>query len=283
MKRRFMSAFRGIKKDPALYVMFFPVLLYFVVFKYLPAAWSVIAFQDYSPRLGIFGSAWEGVSNFTLFVKSGALARLTANSVRLGLSGLAVLFPASVAAAFLCRRRGWAKAALLIPKFLPAVVVCGITARLAGRALVESAAGFTAAYSLSGAFCEAGWIGLALLCAAEGADGRLFEAAALEGAGRLQLTRYIVIPRVMPRLMLLFLIRLGDVFNVSYERVALLYQLGGAEPGTIAKADVFVSYAVRAGVFQPDFSLGAAVGLVHGAFSLAALLIARAVIRKADL
>ena len=287
---------RAWQKDKQLYILFLLPLIFFVLFKYAPMYGVLLAFKKFRVDRGILGSPWVGLDHFRKFLSDPYAYRLIQNTVVLRLYLLAVGFPAPIVLALLLneltheRFKRFVQSASYIPHFLSLVVAMGMVINFLStdglvNQLVEGlgrepknwlmlSEWFRPIYVLSGIWQHAGWASIIYLAALTAVDPLLYEAALVDGANRFQRLQHITIPGIMPTVIIMFILRVGQIMTVGWQKVLLLYT--GA---TYETADVLGTYIYRRGIQGADFGFATAVGLfqavVGGVFLIAANALAR--------
>ncbi len=295
--------FTRVKKDfginKTLYLIMLPVIVYFVIFKYIPMYGLLMAFQDYSPRLGIRGSDWVGFKHFVDFFRSPSCKVVLINTVKISLSSFIFGFPAPIILALLLNELKSAKLgkviqnATYIPHFISLVVVCGIINiftsddGLIGRVynLITGSTGsmlnhpncFLPIYVISNIWKEVGWGSIIYLAALTAIDASLYEAAEIDGAGKLKKVIHITIPGILPTIVIMLIMRMGSILNVGYEKILLLYN-----DSTMNVADVVSTYVYRRGLTNLDWSYSAAVGLFNSVINLFFLIGSNVISKKVN-
>ena len=288
---------RDFTKNWQIYVMILPVLLYFLIFSYLPMAGIVIAFQKFSPALGILKSPFIGLKNFTDFFGSYYCGRLIGNTLLLGTATLIFAFPCPVILALLLNEvynKAYKKAVQTIsylPYFISMVVICGliknftasdgfvtqIIVALGGekRNLLADPALFRPVYVISDIWKNVGFNSIIYLAALSGVNQELYEAAAIDGAGRWNQTIQVTLPGLAPTVIIMLVLAMGGLFNVGFEKVILLYN-----SMTMETADVIQSFVYRKGLTDANFGYSTAVGLFNSVINTILLLMANRISRK---
>jgi putative aldouronate transport system permease protein len=264
-----------------MYLFILPGLLFFVVFRYVPLLGNVVAFQDYSPFLGITQSTWVGLSNFTgLFTDPDVVTALQ-NTLVLSLLQIGFAFPAPIALALLLnslaseRLKRLLQSIVYLPHFIGWVVVVSIWTQVLGgdgllnHLLADVGAGPLDIMSNPDAFPwlvtaqvvwkEIGWNTILFFAAIGMISPQLYEAAAVDGAGPWRRMWHITLPGISSVIALLFILRLGSVLSVGFEQILLQQKAVGAEAAQVI--DTFVYYR---GVVGGDWGLSTAVGLIKG-------------------
>lgn len=289
---------RKIKKNKELYILILPVILYYALFQYKPMYGLIIAFQDYSPRRGIAGSNFVGFENFLSFFKSIYFERVIRNTLTISLATLIFGFPAPILLALLINElRGkifsrTVQTITYMPHFISLVVLCAMIREFVksdgfiteilvkffsydGKDLLSKANAFTPIYVISNIWQGIGWGSIVYLAALTGIDMQLYEAAKVDGAGRLKQTLHITIPCLLPTIIIMFIMRMGQIMSVGYEKIILLYNEGIYET-----ADIISTYVYRMGLIQRQYSFSAAVGLFNSVINFALVILANRISRK---
>lgn len=272
---------RRIWRNKELYLLILPVLIYYIIFHYKPMYGLIIAFQDYSPRRGIWGSDWVGLQNFKDFFGGIYFWRLLRNTLEISICTLVFGFPAPIILALLVnelRSKLFSRITQTItymPHFVSMVVLCAmirefvkesgfITQLLVqffgydGKNLLSRASYFTPIYVITNIWQGVGWGSIVYLAALTGIDMELYEAARVDGAGRWKQTVHITIPSILPTIIIMLIMRMGQIMSIGHEKIILLYNEGIYE-----KADVISTYVYRMGIINRQYSFSAAVGLFN--------------------
>lgn len=274
------------KRGIPLYVMILPGLLYFLIFRYLPMGGIIIAFQDFNPFSGLSGSEWVGLAQFERLFSDVDFWPLLKNTLLLSALNLFLFFPAPIALALAInevRLRWFRKAvqtALYMPHFLSWVVVVGMTITLFATQdgtvnkllaslglnrieVMTDPAYFRYVYVLQNIWKEAGWNAIIFLAALAAVNPALYEAGMMDGASRWQLIWHVTLPAIRSTIIVLFILRLGDVLDIGFEHIYLLQN-----SLNLQVSDVFDTYVYRTGVLQGEFSYTTAVGLFKSVVGL---------------
>ncbi|MBQ3079990.1 MAG: sugar ABC transporter permease [Clostridia bacterium] len=275
----------SIVRDKWLYVLLMPGLIYFVIFKYLPMWGVVIAFQEYVPYSGIFGSEWVGFNQFIRFFHTPMLKKLFVNTLLLSFMNLVLYFPAPIFLSLLLnemRRERYKKLVqtfLYVPHFISIVIVVSITYvifdsdGLIGR-LSTSLLGKKIDFLTDpGVFRwmivgqsiwkETGWGTIIFLAALTNVDVQLYEAAMVDGAGRMRQMWHITLPAIRSTIVLLLILRMGSVLDTGYDHLILMSNAMNREVSQTF--DVFV---YEQGINSADYSYATAVGLFKSVISV---------------
>lgn len=298
-KRTFAENVRmEIKNCGALYVMALPIVLYYVLFRYIPMFGTVMAFQKFNIAKGIFGSPWVGFQNFVTFFNSYYFARLLRNTFLISVTDLIFNFPAPIIFALLLNEVStkWFKKTVqtisYMPYFVSIVVLCGlvidfcqaggvisnVASVLLGESvnLMSKPEYFRAIFVGSNIWQGLGYGSIVYIAALTSVDQELYEAAVIDGAGRWKQTIHITIPSIMPTIIILLILRMGSILDVGYEKVMLLYN-----PTTYETADVISTFVYRKGFVDYDYSYSTAVGLFNSVINLILLTLTNYISRRA--
>lgn len=290
-----------LKKDMrtnwSFYVMALPVLAYFIIFHYIPMGGVVMAFQNYSIRKGLLGSEWVGFAQFIKFFNSQYFVRTLKNTLLISFYGLIFSFPFPIIFA-LClnevRNQKFKKLTQTIsylPYFISVVVVVailndfckadGVLTKLAaafgdtGGALISRPEWFRTLYIGSNMWQHLGYNSIIFISALAAIDPELYEAAVIDGAGRWKQTLYITLPGIASTIVILLILRLGQIMSVGYEKIILMYG-----PATYETADVISSYVYRVGIKDSDYSYSTAINLFNSVINFLVLFAANAFSKK---
>lgn len=273
-------------KNTALMLMFTPALIFFVLFKYVPMAGLVIAFQDYSLRFGVKGSSWVGLRNFRLLFINPPMLRVLRNTFVLSITRIIVSFPFPILLAVLMNevRRSWFKRTIqtvvYLPHFLNWVIVGGlvfalfsadrgtlnlIISRLGGSKIpfLYKIPAWLPIYFGSGIWKEMGWRSIIYLATLAGIDPGLYESASIDGATRLQQIWRITIPSIVPTMIILLILSVERVMEVGFDQI---YVLSNAAVSTVSEVIATFSYEMaRSG---RNFGLVTALGFFESLVGL---------------
>jgi putative aldouronate transport system permease protein len=282
---------KDIKKNSVLYLIVLLPVVYYVLFSYLPMYGLVISFKNYSPALGIENSPWVGWKHFKDFFNNIYFWRLIGNTLTISVSSLVFGFPAPIFLALLINELSnkhfvkIVQTVTYLPHFISLVVLCGMITSFTGtNGLITGAIAhftgdttsilmkpecFTPVYVITNIWQEVGWGSIIYLAALTNIDSSLYEACKIDGGGRLRQTIHITIPGILPTIIILFIMRMGSLLSVGYEKIILLYN-----PTTYKTADVISTYVYRKGLLESNYSYASAVGLINSVVSIILLIIA---------
>ncbi len=287
MKKESYAArlWQNIKKHRSLYLMIIPIVLYYLVFCYYPMYGAQIAFRDYSPKKGIVGSPWVGFKHFLDFFKSVYFGRLIRNTLSINLKNLIFGFPAPIIFALLLNEVRWTKfkrtvqTVSYMPHFISTVVIAGMVLQFTAtdgfitrimmlfgypkQNLMLNPALFQPIYVISDIWQSVGWGSIIYISAVSGINGELYEAARMDGAGRWKQMLHVTLPGILPTIITMFVMRVGNMMNLGFEKIFLMYNSSIYET-----ADVISTYVYRKGLVDQSYSFSTAVGLFNSAINL---------------
>lgn len=270
-------------------LMLVPGILYLVIFQYAPLFGILIAFQDYSPFLGMFGSPWVGVEHFQKFVTDPYMLTLLGNTFLLAFYSLLFGFPVPILFALLLNEvskmilKRTVQSLTFIPHFISSAVMVSIIYTFLSpqggivNDLIEwlgfekinfmtDPGWFRPLYVLLGIWHGFGYGAIVYLAAITAIDPSLYESAELDGASRWQKVRYITIPGISNMIIIMMILQVGNFLSVDVDKILLMYN-----SSVYSTADVVQSYVYRlafAPTGFPDYSYGAAVNLLQSIIAL---------------
>ncbi len=288
---------KDFAKFKHLYIMIIPVIIYYTVFHYWPMYGAQIAFKDFSPGKGIWGSPWIGFRHFVSFFNGVYFARVLKNTVLINLYGLIFGFPAPIVLALLLNEirsniyKRLVQTVSYLPHFISIMVICGMIIDFTAKdgivndiivffggdrgALLLKPELFRSLYVSTDIWQQVGWGSIIYLSALTAIDPQLYEAAIIDGAGRWRQVWHITLPGIAPTIVILLILRLGQMMNVGFEKIILLYN-----PTTYQTADVISSFVYRKGLLEFSYSFSSAVGLFNSIINFALLMSANWISRK---
>lgn len=289
---------KNIKKDRYLLVLVAPVIIYYFIFNYIPMYGAIIAFKDFSPGDSILFSKWVGLKWFREFFRSVYFGRLISNTFILSGLSLIFSFPVPIIFALLLNevKRKHLKRVVqtvsYLPHFISLVVMVGIMSNFLSPSdgiinnflrrlgmepinFMGEPAWFRPLYIGSGIWQSFGWNSIIYMAALTSIDPQLYEAARIDGCNRWQEMRHITIPGLMPTAIMLLILALGNLMNVGFEKIILMYS-----PATYNVADVISTYVYRRGILSAQYSFGAAVGLFNSIINFILLITVNKISRR---
>lgn len=287
-----------LKMNKSLYILAVPIIAFFVIFHYAPMAGLLMAFQNYEPRLGILGSEWVGMKNFIDFFTGPNFLTILRNTLVISGLGLVVGFPLEIVYSLLLneiRAKRFKKISQTIhymPYFISIVVVCGLIIEFVSsngvitnilvtvfhfkrENLLQNPDYFWMINMISGIWQSLGYGSIFFIASMTAISGELYEAAAVDGAGRLRRAWHITIPGIMPAIMSMLIIRVGSVLNVGPDKILNLYNAS-----IYSTADVISTHVQRMGLERMQYGYSTAVGLFNSVIGTILLLITNYISRK---
>jgi putative aldouronate transport system permease protein len=288
----------SIWRHRTLYLMAIPGIAYFLVFKYAPMGGLVIAFQDYLPFLGVGGSPWVGFDHFVRFFTEDTFLLLLRNTITISLLLLVFAFPVPIILALLLnevRTRAFKRTVqtvIYLPHFMSWVIVVSIFYVLlstdggAVNNIIVEAGGspvrfltdpewLRPMYVFQEIWKGAGWGTIVYLAAMTAVDVQLYEAAELDGAGRMRQTWHITLPAIRPTIIVMFILAIGDFLELGFEHMFLVMNSLNRQVG-----DIFDTYVYTAGIQNGQLSYAAAVGFFKGLVGLVLVIMANRLAKR---
>lgn len=293
------SRLRRALRSWQLYVLLLPAIIHVILFKYWPMYGAQIAFRNYNPADGFAGSPWAGLEHFARFIGSFQFERVVRNTLTLNSLGLLIAFPVPIILALIVnqlqseRFKKFTQTVLYSPSFISVVVIVGMIHLLfsprAGLVnnVIELFGGdpiffmgmpewFRPLYIGSDIWQNAGFSMIIYLAALTAISPALHEAARVDGANKLQRIWHIDIPGIMPVVTILFILAIGNLFNLGFEKVLLMQT-----DLNLQTSEVIQTYVYSVGLQQAQFSYSAAIGLFNSLINLVLLLTFNWIARKA--
>lgn len=287
-----------IWKDRTLYFMIIPGLLFFVIFKYVPMGGLIISFQDYKPYSGISKSEWVGLEHFARLFQEPDFLMILSNTLILFAMNLLFFFPVPIILALMLNevRHSFFKrivqTVVYIPHFMSWVIIVSISFIMLSmdRGLINeiltvmgfdkinflmSNEWFRPMYVLQIIWREAGWGTIIYLAAMAAIDPQLYEAARMDGASRLRQIWHITLPSIRSVIVILLILKIGDVLELGFEHIFLLLNSMNREV-----AEIFDTYVYTAGLKQGEYSFSTAVGLFKSLVGLILIIGANWIAKK---
>ena len=288
---------KDMQRNYALYIIIIPVIIYFILFQYKPMYGALIAFQRFVPTRGFLGSPWVGFANFTRFFRDPFFFRLMRNTLLINIYQLLWGFPAPIILALLLNevRHSLFKRSIqtitYLPHFISIIVITGlirdftlstglindIVVMFGGTRtpLLIQPHLYRTIYVASGIWQSVGWGTIIYLAALSGVDPQLYEAAMIDGAGKIRQLWNVTLPSIAPTIIILLILRIGGLMSEGYEKTLLLY----SEP-VFEVADIISTYVYRIGLLQTDWSYSTAIGLFNSVINFSLLIVANKISRQ---
>lgn len=278
---------RNIYRDRWLYAMFLPVLVYFIIFKYVPMLGTVIAFKDYKIGKGIIGSEWVGLYHFKRLFSSPNFYTILRNTLMLNLLNLVFGFPAPIILSVLINEvlhktyKRTVQTVLYVPHFISWVILGGMIIQIFALdgpvnnilatiipnykniSFMGTNKHWIAVYVLSGIWQSAGWGTVIYLAAITNVDQQLYEAARIDGANKFQQIFNVTLPCIAGTIAVMLIMRVGSILTVGFEQIYMLQN-----KGVLEVSDVISTYEYRVGLQDRQYSYTTALGLFKGIIGL---------------
>jgi len=298
-KPNIRSMWKEYKKSRYLFLMLVPTLIWYALFHYGPLYGVQLAFKDFSPIKGIWGSPWVGLEHFKfLFFQSPDFLRIFRNTVLISLYHLIFGFPAPIILALLLNEirfsvfKKVAQSISYIPHFFSWVVLAGIVTVMLSPSegpvnyiltmlgmepiyFLADSNYFRSTLVITGIWKEIGWGTIIYLAALSGVDPALYEAAKMDGASRAKQTWYVTLPSILPVITIMFILSLGGILNAGFDQIFNLYN-----PAVYDVADIIDTYVYRAGILGAQFGLTTAVGLFKNIIGITLVLGTNYIVKK---
>lgn len=291
-----------LKRDWVVYLLFVPIIVYEIIFHFLPMFGFVMAFEDYNVVDGYFGSKWVGLQNFVDLFTGEDFLQAIRNTLAIGLLRATIGFVAPIIFALMLslvdskKFKRIAQTMSYMPNFVAAVIVCSLFTQFLGKdgpltLLLTRLFGaenqnwfandrmpvFWLIYTFMGIWQGVGWGSIMYVAAISQVSGELHEAAAIDGASRMQRMFRITLPNILPMIMMMFVINIGTSLMAGYDNILLLYM-----PSTYSVSDTVYTYTYRMafGGGATNYSLSSASGLFQSLVSTILLVGSNALARK---
>ncbi|MEK3722626.1 ABC transporter permease [Paenibacillus sp. FSL H8-0034] len=275
----------NFRKYWALYVMALPGFIFFIVFKYVPLAGSVIAFQDYMIFKGIAASPFVGLKHFQAFFEYPDFRRVFVNTIIIGTYSLIFVFPFPIVLALLFNElrnmvyKRTLQTIYYLPHFFSWIIIAGITFDvLSNTGIVNSIRAWLGLESIlflqeekyfrgilifTSIWRDAGWGTIVLLAAIAGINPEVYESAVIDGAGRIRQIFSVTLPLILPTILVLFLLQIGNFLDLSFDQIYSLLT-----PMTFSVGDVIDTYVYRVGIIEAQYSSTTAIGMFQSVIGL---------------
>ena len=296
--RRDMPLGKYMRLNWVLYIMLIPGLINLLLFKYLPMYGIVVAFQDYTPKGGFFGSKWVGLKHFAAFFRDPFCWRVISNTIILGLESLIFSFPAPILLALLLnelrfdRYKKVSQTILYLPHFLSWVISGGLVTTLFATTSGLINKGLTSIglpavpwlsdngwwifmYVFVTVWQGIGWGAIVYLSAITGIDQEMYEAAKVDGCSRFKMMTKITLPSIRTTIVIMLILRVGGMMSIGFEKPQMLKNVMVNEVG-----DVISTFIYRYGIENNKFAISTAGGLLQSVINFALVMTANSLSRK---
>ena len=296
---RLIELKRDWRMNKGLYLLILPIVVYLIIFNYLPMAGIVLGFERFTPKNGVYMSEWVGLKHFTTFFSSVFFIRVLKNTLILSLYSVIFGFPAPIIFALLLNEldneyyKKVIQVVSYMPNFISTVVISVIiidfvasdgviTGMLVNIGFLKEAKNllsvpeyFRTIMVVTDLWQQVGFGSILFLAALTGIDQELYEAAVIDGANRWKQTLNVTIPGIMPTVVIMLIMKIGSLMNANQEKILLLYN-----PLIYETSDVIGTFVYRKGLLEADYGYSTAVGLFNSAVNVVLLFIANGVSRK---
>ena len=298
MQKKVIKLGKNIRKNSGLYIMLAIPLAWYIIFKYIPMYGLQIAFRRFNPTLGITKSPWVGITYFKQFFESYYFKDILWNTVSLSLFTMVIGFPMPIILALLIneiKNTKFKKAIQNItymPNFLSIVVIVSMLTLFSNRdyGLFNKITGlfgaapvdfmskpnyFQPLYVFSNVWQYMGFNAIIYIAALSSVDQELYEAASIDGATRMQKIIHISIPCIMSTIIVLFIMRIGNLMSVGFEKVYLMQN-----SVTLSASEVISTFIYKNGIQKGQFSYSTAVGMFNSVINFILLISANFISKK---
>lgn len=296
--RKFLRSMKQAKNNYELYLFLLPGVLYFITFQYAPMYGVQIAFREFIASNGIWGSAWVGLEHFERFFNSYQFWPIIKNTLGISLYELMVKFPLPIFCALLInqltsnRFKRFVQTITYAPHFISSVVISGmiylflsprnglVNQMLEGIGLekiffLAEPAWFKTIFVFSGVWQETGWAMIIYLAALTGVNPELHEAAIMDGASKVKRIWHVDIPSIMPTMVILLILNIGNFMAVGFEKIYLLQNALN-----LSSSEVIQTYVYKTGLLGAQFSYSAAIGLFNSVVNCILLVLFNTLAKK---
>jgi len=291
------ETFADIRKKKMLYFMILPLIIYLIIFAYLPMYGIIIGFKDYSPYKGIIASKWVGLKYFKMFFESHYCWQIIRNTLVINLYGLFIGFPIPILFAILLNEvrvnkyKKVIQTITYIPHFISIMVISTMIIEFCSsnsfinsiivffggerKSLLSEPKLFPLIYTISGVWQQFGWDSIIYLAALTGINMELYEVAKVDGANKFKQIIYITLPGIAPTIILMLILKIGNMLSVGFEKILLI-----SNPLITEASEVISTFVYTRGLQGGDYSYSTAVGLLNAVVNFILLTFANAMSRK---
>lgn len=275
------SRFKLFKSHYEMYLLLIPGLAFLLLFKYTPLYGILIAFQDFNIFDGISGSRWVGMEQFVKLMHSDEFMQVFSNTLMISVYKIVLLFPIPIVVALLLNEvrrmlfKRTVQTIIYLPHFLSWVIISGLFINILSPSgglvnqLIQWFGGQPISFFMDNQFFrsivvftagwkEVGWNAIIFIAAIAGIEQEQYEAASIDGAGRLKQMWFITLPGILPTIVLMFILRIGNLLDAGTEQILTMYN-----PIVYETGDVIGTYVYRVGLGKMDYSFSTAVGLFN--------------------
>ena len=286
------------RRNWGLYLLMLPAIVIFICFTYLPMYGVIIAFKDFRPASGIWGSSWAGLKFFERYFNSYMFGNTIRNTLVISLYTILVTFPLPIVIALMCnqmnakRFKKFYQVSTYLPHFISTVVMCGMIVLFLSPSngvlpklmsligvkmgdLMGMPRAFSSIYAWTEVWQHVGWDSIMYIAALSAVDPQLYEAAVVDGANKWQKILYIDLPLLIPTAIVLFILRSGSVMSVGFEKVYLLQN-----DLNLSSSEIISTYVYKMGLKSSQYSYSAAIGLFNNVVNFVLLLTVNTIANK---
>lgn len=296
-KQKKINFMRILKRNWVCYLFILPMLIYVIIFNYIPMYGIQLAFKDYRVADGIWGSAWVGLKHFKTFFESYQFKDLLWNTLLLSLYSLIAGFPMPIIFALLLNYITNVKLKKVVqmvtyaPHFISTVVYCGMILiflssdgvinqllKLIGIdsvAFLTNPSNFRHIYVWSGVLQNIGWGSIMYISVLTSVDPTLHEAATVDGATRFQRLLHIDLPAIVPTMVIMLIMRAGEIMDLGFEKAFLLQNNINLD-----YSEIIATYVYRIGIQGGQFSYSSAIGLFNNVINMVLLVVVNKIAKK---
>ncbi len=289
---------RKIKRNYELYLFLLPIIILYLVFRYYPMYGVQIAFKDFSPSRGIWGSEWVGFKYFQQFFDSYNFWNLIENTITLSFLSLVFSFPVPIIVAIMLnqmlakRYKKFVQSVIYAPHFISTVVLVGmlnvflspnsgivnhIISFFGGKPVLFMADEnwFRPLYILSGIWQETGFSTIIYLAALAGVNPELHEAAVMDGANKWKRVWHVDIPAILPTIVILLILALGNIMSIGFEKAFLMQS-----DLNYATSNIIPTYVYELGIQKSQYSFSTAIGLFNSVINIILIVAVNRIAKK---
>lgn len=287
-----------LKRDYQLWIMILPAIAVVLVFNYIPMYGIQLAFRDYDFSKGLTGGEWRGLYYFKQFIDSYLFVDLMKNTFFISLATIVIGFPAPIILALILnqirrkRLKNVMQTVVYLPHFISIIVLVGMMNVLLSPEtgvvghmmkamglghinLIASTNTFIPMYVLSDIWQHCGWNSIIYLAALSTVDPQLYDSAKMDGASRWQMIRYVDLPALVPTIVILFILSMGNILGTGFEKTFLMQN-----SLNLPVSEVISTYVYKIGIMSNQFSYASAIGLFNTVINFVFLFGVNAVSKK---
>ncbi|GMK39693.1 sugar ABC transporter permease [Paenibacillus sp. CCS19] len=298
IKARKPSIFNTFRRDYQLWIMVIPAIIVIFIFNYIPMYGIQLAFRDYDYTKGLTGGEWHGLYYFKMFIDNYLFKDIMWNTIKISLATIIIGFPAPILLALLINQIRWKRAkktlqtTVYMPHFISIVVMVGmlnvmlspntgIVGNLMNHLgygdvnLLASTNSFIPVYVLSDIWQHCGWNSIIYLAALSSVDPQLYDSSKIDGANRWQTIRHIDLPSIVPTMIILFILSMGNVLGTGFEKIFLMQNTLN-----LPVSEVIATYVYKIGILSNQISYSSAIGLFNTLINFFFLFVTNAIAKR---